>query len=85
MMISQNAIKQYKTPVDKEGGYRIYTVYKKENLFVFECWDCSLTSSDNSSVGTRKAYNEFPIEKEAVAEYEKYINTWEPKNRSPKL
>ncbi len=79
-MIPTNAIKQYKTPVDEQGGYRMYAVYPQGKSFIFECWDCSLTNPDGSSVGTRKAYTEFSDLKEALVEYEKYLDAWEPKN-----
>lgn len=72
-MLSINTIKQHNTPVDKQGGYRRYVVYRKENLFIFEYWDCSVTNINNDSVGVRKIYNEFSKKEDAISEYERYL------------
>lgn len=77
-MIPANAIRQYKSPVDEKGGYRMYFVYQSGNQFIFECWDCSLTARDGSSVGGRKGYGEFSNVKDAIAQYEQYLDAWEP-------
>lgn len=77
-MEATNSLKHYETIPDSKGEYRTYTVYKKEGLFVFECLDCTLRQ-DGGFGCTRKAYSESSTQEQAVAEYEQYIDAWEPK------
>lgn len=72
-----NGIKFYKSPIDKNGEYRTYSVYAKENIFIFECWSCT-QKTDGGGVGTRKAYNECNTKEEAIEKYDEYIEAWEP-------
>ena len=49
---------------------------KKENLYIFECWDCVETDG-NSGHGVRKVCQEFSNMKDAIQKYEKYLKAWE--------
>lgn len=76
-MIPSNAIKQHQSATDGNGGYRIYFVCPQDDKFIFECWDCSLTNEDGSSVGGRKAHSEFSNVEDAITEYNNYLEAWE--------
>ncbi len=77
MMEHSNPIKQYKSPVDAQGNYRIYTVYQAGDLFIFENWDCTETPTPGA-VGTRKGYGEHASAADAIAQFKEYIEAWEP-------
>ncbi len=77
MIEHSNAIKQYKSPVDAQGNYRIYSVYQSGSQFIFEAWDCAETSNQGG-VGSRKGYGEHASAAEAVAQFKEYIEAWEP-------
>jgi hypothetical protein len=72
-----NTLKQYKSLVDEQGNYRVYTVYPSGNLFIFENWDCTETPAQGG-VGSRKAYDEYDNAADAIARFKEYIEAWEP-------
>ncbi len=51
-MERSDAIKQYKSPKESDGSYRVYSVFVKENQFVFDCWDCKM--NNQAATGSRK-------------------------------
>lgn len=72
-----NVVKQYKSPVDAQGNFRVYTVYPTGSLFIFENWDCTETSN-KGCVGARKAYDEYDNVADAIARFKEHIEAWEP-------
>lgn len=72
----QNAIKQYKSPIDKDGEYRVYAVLPLGIKFVFDCSFWTMKEG-SSAVGTIKVHEEYENLQDAIDRYDEYINTWE--------
>lgn len=73
-MIRRNLIKHEEIEVDKQGGYLDCSVYKKDNVFIFEVWDVQKVNG-KSSRGKRKVYEEYENEQDAIRAYEVWMNT----------
>ena len=72
-----SAIKEYKSPVDPNGEYRVYTVHPVGNRFAFTCMFWT-DKGDGTGVGSMKAHDEYDTVEEAIARYNEFLEAWEP-------
>ena len=73
----QNAIKQYKSPVDEKGGCRTYAILSSEDKFVLHVSSWTLRDIGGTAVGTMHEQKPFDTLAEAVELYEDYLDKWE--------
>ena len=73
----QNAIKQYKSPVDERGEYRTYAILPSEDKFVLHVSSWTLRDTDGTAVGSMHEQKPFDTLAEAIELYDDYLDKWE--------
>lgn len=75
MEINLKKIKEFQTPINKNGEYRKYSVDKEGDLFMVECYSCVKNLNKTHS---KKDYCEiFENENLAIEKYNELLSAWE--------